>query len=200
MAKTKSVFFCTQCGYESSGWLGKCPGCGEWNTFVEEPAERKNAGGNSFGFSAGFPGSADARAAKPVRIDDIAYEKGVRDSSGIGELDRVMGGGIVRGSLVLVAGDPGIGKSTLMLMISGYLAQNSGTVLYVSGEESESQIKMRAERLHHVKIDYYDERLTTVMAEKVLIEADVSRRKRKEVIDKQAAVIILQSWLDSHPL
>ncbi len=147
MAKTKSVFFCTQCGYESSGWLGKCPGCGEWNTFVEEPAERKNAGGNSFGFSAGFTGSADARAAKPVRIDDIAYEKGVRDSSGIGELDRVMGGGIVRGSLVLVAGDPGIGKSTLMLMISGYLAQNSGTVLYVSGEESESQIKMRAERL-----------------------------------------------------
>ena len=143
MAKTKSVFFCTQCGYESSGWLGKCPGCGEWNTFVEEPAERKTAGGNSFGFSAGV----ETRAAKPVKIDEIAYEKGVRDSSGIGELDRVMGGGIVRGSLVLVAGDPGIGKSTLMLMISGHLSQNSGTVLYVSGEESESQIKMRAERL-----------------------------------------------------
>ncbi len=142
MAKNKTVFFCKECGYESAGWLGKCPGCGEWNTFVEEPAG-KPAGGNSFGFSSKGIG----RETKPVLIDEITVDERARDSSGIGELDRVMGGGIVRGSLVLVAGDPGIGKSTLMLMISGYLASSSGTVLYVSGEESESQIRMRAERL-----------------------------------------------------
>lgn len=144
MAKTKTVFYCTQCGYESSGWLGKCPGCGEWNSFVEEPsaAPSKNSR-RSTPDGYGIP-----KDTKPVKIDEIDCEKeGMRDSSGIGELDRVMGGGIVRGSMVLVAGDPGIGKSTLMLMISGYLASSAGTVLYVSGEESESQIKLRARRL-----------------------------------------------------
>ena len=143
MATKKTVFYCTQCGYESNGWLGKCPGCGEWNSFVEEPAapKTKKSGGGSGLAVAGI-------GTKPVRIDEISPAgDGVRDSSGISELDRVMGGGIVRGSMVLIAGDPGIGKSTLMLMISGHLANSSGKVLYVSGEESESQIKLRAERL-----------------------------------------------------
>lgn len=143
MAKSKTVFYCTQCGYESNGWLGRCPGCGEWNSFVEEPAEKKSSGK-----SGGIPAIAGIGGTRPLKIDEIdCGSEGVRDSSGIGELDRVMGGGIVRGSMVLVAGDPGIGKSTLMLMISGHLALSAGRVLYVSGEESERQIKMRAERL-----------------------------------------------------
>ena len=143
MAKSKTVFYCTQCGYESNGWLGRCPGCGEWNSFVEEPAEKKSSSK-----SGGIPAIAGIGGTRPLKIDEIdCGSEGVRDSSGIGELDRVMGGGIVRGSMVLVAGDPGIGKSTLMLMISGHLALSAGRVLYVSGEESERQIKMRAQRL-----------------------------------------------------
>ena len=144
MASKKTVFYCTQCGYESSGWLGRCPGCGEWNSFVEEP---KEPGGGKKS-SGPLKQMGLGENTKPVRIDEISCDsEGVRDSSGISELDRVMGGGIVRGSMVLVAGDPGIGKSTLMLMISGHLALSAGRVLYVSGEESESQIKLRAQRL-----------------------------------------------------
>ena len=149
MAKSKNVFFCTECGYESNGWLGKCPGCGSWNTFVEErvnPDGSIGKGGNSFGFTAGIAAAGLGTAGKPVRIKEIVPDTSIRESTGLEELDRVMGGGIVRGSLVLVAGDPGIGKSTLMLMISGNLAGRR-KVLYVSGEESESQIKMRGQRL-----------------------------------------------------
>jgi len=149
MAKSKNVFFCTECGYESNGWLGKCPGCGSWNTFVEERVNADGSigkGGNSFGFTAGIAAAKLGTAGKPVPIKEIVPDTSIRESTGIEELDRVMGGGIVRGSLVLVAGDPGIGKSTLMLMISGNLASKR-KVLYVSGEESESQIKMRGQRL-----------------------------------------------------
>lgn len=141
MAKTKTCFFCNECGYESSGWLGKCPGCGAWNTFVEEKIQPETKGGNSFGFSGVSGGNS-----KAMPIKDIPLDHRQRTASGIGELDRVLGGGIVPGSLVLVAGDPGIGKSTMMLMLSGNLAKK-GKVLYVSGEESGGQIKLRAERL-----------------------------------------------------
>ncbi len=141
MAKTKTCFFCNECGYESSGWLGKCPGCGAWNTFVEEKIHSETKGGNSFGFSGISGGNTKAT---PIR--DIPLDNRQRTASGIGELDRVLGGGIVPGSLILVAGDPGIGKSTMMLMLSGNLAKTR-KVLYVSGEESGAQIKLRAERL-----------------------------------------------------
>ena len=141
MAKVKTCFFCNECGYESSGWLGKCPGCGAWNTFVEEKIRPENKGGNSFGFT-GISGS--NTKATPIR--DIPLDHRQRTASGMVELDRVLGGGIVPGSLILVAGDPGIGKSTMMLMLSGHLAKTR-KVLYVSGEESGSQIKLRAERL-----------------------------------------------------
>ncbi len=145
MAKVKSVFFCTECGYESSGWLGKCPGCQSWNTFVEEKIkpDKKISGGNSFGFQGAYAQS------KSSTLKEITSEITQRDNTGIGELDRVLGGGIVKGSLILASGDPGIGKSTMMLMLSGNMAK-SKIVLYVSGEESSQQIKMRAERL---KID-----------------------------------------------
>lgn len=141
MAKAKTCFFCSECGYESSGWLGKCPGCGAWNTFVEEKIHSETKGGNSFGFS-GISG----KNTKATPIREIPLDTRKRTESGIGELDRVLGGGIVPGSLILVAGDPGIGKSTMMLMLSGNLAKTR-KVLYVSGEESGAQIKLRAERL-----------------------------------------------------
>ena len=143
MAKSKSVFFCTECGYESSGWLGKCPGCQSWNTFVEEKIkpEKKSSGGNSFGFQ----GVHVQTKASTVR--EITADITEREETGIGELDRVLGGGIVKGSLILASGDPGIGKSTMMLMLSGNMAKRKN-VLYVSGEESAQQIKMRADRLH----------------------------------------------------
>lgn len=141
--KSKSVFFCTECGYESSGWLGKCPGCQSWNTFAEEKIknDKKSSGGNSFGFRGVH------EQPKAATLKDITSETAEREATGIGELDRVLGGGIVKGSLILAAGDPGIGKSTMMLMLSGNMAK-SKNVLYVSGEESAQQIKMRAQRLH----------------------------------------------------
>jgi DNA repair protein RadA/Sms len=136
MAKSKTVFFCKACGYESSKWLGQCPGCKEWDTFVEEPAVKNN---NK---------SARSRAAnEPELLSEIKSEDLPRMSSGIGELNRVLGGGIVPGSLVLIGGDPGVGKSTLMLQVCREIVKQDRKVLYISGEESLSQIKMRAERL-----------------------------------------------------
>lgn len=136
MAKAKTVFFCKECGYESSGWLGKCPGCGQWNTFVEEKISKEPE----------IKGRGSFVKSTPLPVSEITAGKEHRFPTGIGELDRVLGGGIVQGSLVLAAGEPGIGKSTLMLMMAEKLSHDK-TVLYVSGEESAAQIKMRAERL-----------------------------------------------------
>lgn len=139
--KAKSKYICQQCGYESPKWLGKCPGCGTWNTLAEElVAEPDRYAPKS---AAGLDG---VTAAAPKKLKDVGYETDVRIATGNRELDRVLGGGLVQGSLVLVGGDPGIGKSTLLLQICQSLGQ-SHTVLYVSGEESESQIKIRADRL-----------------------------------------------------
>jgi len=135
MAKTKSIFVCQECGYESMGWLGKCPACSQWNTFVEELQQIKQK-------AAGVPSS----GARPVSIDDIEVDNEERYSTGMKELDRVLGGGIVKGSLILVGGDPGIGKSTLLLQVCSSADVNS-KILYVSGEESMKQIKIRANRL-----------------------------------------------------
>lgn len=136
MAKKGNVFFCQSCGYESSKWMGQCPGCREWNTFVEEPVEKSGRGSKS-------PGERKA----PVMLKDITGTSEERISSGIGEFDRVLGGGIVKGSLVLIGGDPGIGKSTLLLQVTRNLTKGLHNILYVSGEESLRQIKMRADRL-----------------------------------------------------
>lgn len=143
MAKGKqtTVFFCQECGYESSKWLGQCPGCRQWNTFVEEsikPASAPGMGGGKASFS---------RAPKPVTLREIESGGEERVQTGIEELDRVLGGGIVKGSLVLVGGDPGIGKSTLLLQVCRRLSREERKVLYISGEESLQQIKLRAERL-----------------------------------------------------
>ncbi|ELR69782.1 DNA repair protein RadA [Fulvivirga imtechensis AK7] len=141
MAKTKTIYFCQNCGYESAKWLGKCPSCAMWNTFVEELAKRPSASDKNDWRSTSGGGK---RASAPKKIEEIAHEKEQRINSKNGELNRVLGGGIVPGSVVLIAGEPGIGKSTLMLQIA--LSVNH-KVLYVSGEESEQQIKMRADRM-----------------------------------------------------
>lgn len=135
----KSVFFCQSCGFESAKWMGQCPGCKEWNSFVEEVVEKKSA--NSAGKMR------QAAELTPLPLSAIHAEDGVRMSTGMSELDRVLGGGIVKDSLVLVGGDPGIGKSTLLLQVCRNLSAEGRFVLYISGEESLQQIKMRAERI-----------------------------------------------------
>ena len=141
MAKPKSVFFCTACGNETPKWAGRCPACGEWNTIVEqEAAPKARPGRGQEGRRASF------HAVKAIHLNDAEGGQEIRFSTGMGELDRVLGGGAVKGSLVLVGGAPGIGKSTLMLQICQSLGQFA-RVLYVSGEESVGQLKLRARRL-----------------------------------------------------
>lgn len=141
MAKTKTTFFCQNCGAQSPKWIGKCPACGEWNTYVEEVIQKEEAGKGNWKLT----GAREKRASTPKRLSDINFEEMPRTVTHDAELDRVLGGGIVPGSLVLIGGEPGIGKSTLMLQIA--LSLPKVKVLYVSGEESEAQIKMRAERM-----------------------------------------------------
>ena len=137
MAKAKTVFFCSECGHESSKWLGQCPACKSWNTFVEEKQSVTKKGGAK-------PRRASA---SPMNMSEVSIKSEERIPTGIGELDRVLGGGIVTGSLSLVGGDPGIGKSTLLLQVCRNLVNAKRKVLYVSGEESAQQNKMRAERI-----------------------------------------------------
>ena len=146
MAKTKSVFFCTSCGYETPKWMGRCPSCGAFNT-MEEHIEKPAAAGKAKPAPVG-------QSRKPQRIRDVTTDGEIRFSTGMGELDRVLGGGAVAGSLVLVGGAPGIGKSTLLLQICGSLCRGR-RVLYISGEESERQLKLRAERLHVTPEELY---------------------------------------------
>lgn len=135
MAKAKgSVFFCGECGYESTKWLGKCPACGSWNTMLEQKK------------ISSIPSINNLTYAHAIPLADVTTTASGRVSSGIGELDRVLGGGIVPGSVTLLGGDPGIGKSTLLMQTAAELTKQ-GTVLYVTGEESASQLKLRAERL-----------------------------------------------------
>jgi DNA repair protein radA len=141
MAKVKSKYVCQNCGYENPKWLGKCPECLQWNTFVEEIEEKMTSRQES------LAKQASRSTSRPVSINSIAPKREERFSTSIPELDRVLGGGVIPGSLVLVGGDPGIGKSTLLLQVSNNVAETGKKVLYISGEESENQIKMRAKRL-----------------------------------------------------
>ena len=154
--KNKTVFVCQECGYESSKWMGQCI-CGAWNSMVEEKAidfdtedrrrrtsSRDGAGKERFGMSAG---AINSGAGKPVKLRQVSSGEKDRIDTGIGELNRVLGGGLVPGSLTLISGEPGIGKSTIIIQAAAHIAYGKGTVLYVSGEESEEQIKMRADRV-----------------------------------------------------
>jgi DNA repair protein RadA/Sms len=137
LAKQKTIFVCQNCGYKAPKWLGRCPDCGAWNALVEELIERGHRDG----------GKRQPSLERPQRIDAIAMDKELRDNTGISEFDRTLGGGVVPGSLVLIGGDPGMGKSTLILQVVQRLAQQGLRTLYVSGEESVQQIKMRAQRI-----------------------------------------------------
>lgn len=172
MAKSKTVYVCNECGYETPRWLGRCPDCGNWNTLTEQVQQSaasvekklKRAPGN------------DAEA---LRIDQIPDEAILRRPSSIGELDRVLGGGIVEGSFVLVGGDPGIGKSTLLTQVCANLSKDGVSVLYVSGEESARQIKLRANRLGASGSGFY-----------VLSENDLNTvEKRMEQLSPEVMVI-----------
>ena len=145
MAKAKNTaFFCKECGYESAKWFGQCPACKEWNTFVEEPVSKPKS---AKGIAVTSQRAAASSAPVPIEINSVSFEENDRTSTGIAELDRVLGGGIVSGSLVLVGGDPGIGKSTLLLQMCYNLSAEGKDVLYISGEESLKQIKLRADRI-----------------------------------------------------
>ncbi|MBN2284891.1 MAG: DNA repair protein RadA [Tissierellales bacterium] len=170
MAKNKTKFVCQECGYESAKWLGKCPGCDLWNTFIEE-ATVKGSSNQKKGISGG----------KPLSLGEIETSKGNRIDSGMSEFNRVLGGGIVPGSLVLVGGDPGIGKSTLLMQVSGILSMVGKTILYVSGEESPSQLKLRAERLFHENVNF-----------KVLAETSIDIISQW-VIELQPDILVIDS-------
>ncbi len=171
--KIKSVFFCQECGYESSKWMGQCPGCKQWNTFVEETVKPKAAAvkGVSAAASSGEAGS-------PKTLSEIVLNDEERYDTHIGELNRVLGGGLVKGSLILVGGDPGIGKSTILLQVAGNISGDKRDVLYISGEESLQQIKLRANR-----IGGFNEQLK-FMCETNLssIEETITRHKPQVVI------------------
>ena len=166
MAKVKTAYFCRNCGYEASKWLGRCPACGEWNTFAEEILQKES----------GAPSAALAKmpATRPMPIGEIEEQHHRRIDLGNGEMNRVLGGGLVRGSLVLLGGEPGIGKSTLSLQIA--LGTPGLKTLYVSGEESPQQIKMRAQRLEADNPDcliYADTLLENIVAQIDAIRPDL---------------------------
>lgn len=172
-AKKKSVFFCRECGYESPKWLGQCPMCHEWDSFTEAPPVQTHTG-NIKGITGIVPNT-------PKVLNEVKAGEEERTVTGIGELDRVLGGGIVAGSLTLVGGDPGIGKSTLLLQMCRQLSGAGHKVLYVSGEESPKQIKMRAERIGTFNNNLY-----------ILCETDLSTVS-ETITDMKPGMVIIDS-------
>lgn len=189
MAKAKSTaFFCKECGYESAKWFGQCPACREWNTFVEEPvAKQKQTKGV---VDIASVSRTSTNGSEPSILSQISTEDADRTPTGIAELDRVLGGGIVQGSLVLVGGDPGIGKSTLLLQMCYELSHKNKKVLYISGEESLKQIKLRAERigqfsdslllLCETNLDVIESTLKKIQPEIVIIDS-IQTMYREEI-------------------
>lgn len=192
MAKGKTtVFFCKSCGFESPKWLGQCPGCREWNTFTEAPSKPKSRGiGQNSSLRGGGIGGIGGSANEAVRLEEIDLAHQSRIDTGSRELNRVLGGGIVPGSLILVGGDPGIGKSTLLLQTCRQLAASGKRVLYISGEESLVQIRMRADRIGsftgdltffcETDLDIIEEKLSQWKPEVVIIDS-IQTMYREEV-------------------
>ena len=166
----KTVYFCQECGYESAKWMGQCPGCKSLNTFVEETVSTKKPS------SSGAMKSSEKRQ-EPVILKDISLSEDERQTTQIGELDRVLGGGIVPGSLVLVGGDPGIGKSTLLLQVCRNLAEKQVSVLYISGEESLRQIKLRANR-----IGQFTDKMQLLCETNLEVIREVIERRKPDVV------------------
>lgn len=165
----KTVYFCQECGYESAKWMGQCPGCKAWNSFVEEVVSAKKTAASS--------GSRiSEKRPEPVILKNISLSEDERQTTKIGELDRVLGGGIVPGSLVLVGGDPGIGKSTLLLQVCRNLAEKDVSVLYISGEESLRQIKLRANR-----IGTFNDKMQLLCETNLEVIREIIERKKPDV-------------------
>ena len=183
--KSKTIFFCKECGYESSKWMGQCPACKEWDSFVEEVVAKKSASS----VKATITG-----AVKPSKLSEISSDEADRIKTGIHEFDRVLGGGIVVGSLVLVGGDPGIGKSTLLLQMCQHLVEAKRDVLYVSGEESMRQIKMRAERLANYQGD-----LKLISETNLDVIEELVRREKPEIVVIDSIQTMFREEVNSAP-
>ena len=188
MSKVKKAFFCQNCGYESVKWIGQCPSCNQWNSFVEEIIQKETAKSNGW---ENYNETAE-RANKTIQLSEIKSNEEKRMMTGDDELNRVLGGGIVPGSIVLVAGEPGIGKSTLFLQIG--LNLSNKIVLYISGEESEQQIKMRADRLNTSNENFY---LLTETSTQVIFQEIKKLKPDLVIID---SIQTLQTpYIDSSP-
>ena len=175
MAKKKTMFVCQQCGYDAPRWLGRCPGCGQWNTMAEEVIQQEKDSRQQ-GLNLGL-----SDKSRPVPITQVRVEDLPRITSGSGELDRVLGGGIIPGSMVLIVGDPGIGKSSLNLKVCSNLAEAGKSVLYVTGEESTRQVRMRADRLNAV-------------SEKLMIASETNLEViEKHILDIKPSLLVIDS-------
>ncbi len=188
MSKVKTAFFCQNCGYESVKWLGQCPSCDQWNTFVEELIQKENVKNNISWKNS----DVTKRVNKTIALHEILSSEENRVTTSDSELNRVLGGGIVPGSIVLIAGEPGIGKSTLFLQIG--LALNKITVLYISGEESEQQIKMRAERLNLINENFY--LLTETSTQLIFQEI---KRLKPDLVIVDSIQTLQTPFIDSSP-
>ncbi|MCS3799711.1 DNA repair protein RadA [Niastella sp. OAS944] len=188
MAKVKTAFFCSNCGYESAKWVGKCPSCGTWNTFVEEviskPSVKKENGWDDY--------NEETKTLRTIPLHTIKSSEQIRITTSDAELNRVLGGGIVPGSIVLIAGEPGIGKSTLFLQ-NGLQLQGK-TVLYISGEESEQQIKMRADRLNIQNDNFY--LLTETLTQTIFQEI---KKLKPHLVIVDSIQTIQSPYIDSSP-
>ena len=185
MAKgTKTLFFCTNCGYESGKWMGQCPACHEWNTFAEAKVDKKS----------GKDLSREIREQKPSFFSEIQSEDTERISTHMDEMNRVLGGGIVRGSLVLVGGDPGIGKSTLLLQMCRNLCQDSVRMLYISGEESLQQIKLRADRM-----GTFNDHIALLCETNLEVIDGVIRREKPDLVVIDSIQTMYSDKVDSGP-
>lgn len=188
MAKVKTAFFCSNCGYESAKWVGKCPSCGTWNTFVEEviskPSLKKENGWDDY--------NEETKSLRTIPLHTIKSSEQIRITTTDAELNRVLGGGIVPGSIVLIAGEPGIGKSTLFLQ-NGLQLQGK-TVLYISGEESEQQIKMRADRLNIQNDNFY--LLTETLTQTIFQEI---KKLKPHLVIVDSIQTIQSPYIDSSP-
>ncbi len=184
MAKAKTIYFCQECGFDSSKWMGQCPGCGQWNTFVEEKIESKRSTG----------ASKKLQSAQPVALSQIEMKREERFTSGFPELDRVLGGGIVPASIVLVGGDPGIGKSTLLLQVCRNLSAQNISVLYISGEESLQQIKLRAQR-----IGTFTDSLSLLCETNLEVIDGVLRREKPQAVIIDSIQTMYSEMISSSP-
>ena len=188
MKKMTSVFFCNECGYESTKWLGQCPGCKQWNSFVEETVSKEDIK------KKGTEKIKSAMSSEVVPLTEVTIREEDKLLTGIGELDRVLGGGIVAGSMVLVGGDPGIGKSTLLLQVCRNLSEGGIDVLYVSGEESKMQIRLRADR-----IGKFSEKMSLLCETDMDTIVEVIKQRKPKIVVIDSIQTMFNEQLSSAP-